>query len=66
MKRIPLIGMLILLVSGCATAISERGICDGTERLRDDHTGALIADGGDQSVVTGAALLDALDRACGG
>lgn len=56
----------MMLVSGCATAISDMAICDGTERLRDDHTGALIADGGDQSVVTGAALLDALDRACGG
>ena len=57
--------MLMTLVSGCATVISEQAICDGTERLRDDHTEALINDGGDGSVVTGAALLDALDRACG-
>ena len=55
---------LMLLVSGCATVISEQAICDGTDRLRDDHTDALIEDGGDQSVITGATLLDALDRAC--
>ncbi|WMM94920.1 hypothetical protein CRP804_gp42 [Roseobacter phage CRP-804] len=53
------------LVSGCATVVSEDAICDGTERLRDDHTDALLADGGDLSVTTGAALIDALDRACG-
>ena len=65
MKLIPLSVTLAMLVSGCATAISDQAICDGTERLRDSHTEALIADGGDGSVITGAALLDALDRACG-
>ena len=54
----------MLLVSGCATAISEQAICDGTDTLRDSHTDALIEDGGDLSVATGATLLDALDRAC--
>jgi hypothetical protein len=53
-----------MLVSGCAIATSEQAICDGTERLRDFHTEALIEDGGSQSVITGSALLDALDRAC--
>jgi hypothetical protein len=56
--------MLTPLVSGCATAISNPAICDGTESLRDAHTEALLGDGGDTSVITGAMLLDALDQAC--
>lgn len=65
MKQIALSVMLVTLVSGCATVVSEDAICDGTEALRNYHTGALLTDGGDRSVVTGAALIDALDRACG-
>ena len=66
MKQLILLGMLTVLVSGCATGMtSEVAICDGTESLRDAHTDALLADGGDTSVVTGVALIDALDRACG-
>lgn len=65
MKQLALIAMLTLLVSGCATAVSDHAICDGTESLRDAHTEALLSDGGDASVVSGVALIDALDRACG-
>lgn len=56
--------ILPLLASGCAN-VSETAICDGTERLRDAHTAALLADGGPQSQVTGARLLSALDAGCG-
>ena len=56
--------MLTLLVSGCATVPNSAAICDGTERLRDTHTEALLADGGDKSVLSGAALIAALDAGC--
>ena len=56
--------MPMLLVSGCATAISSNAICDATEKLRTSHTDALIADGGDQSVITGAALIATIDEGC--
>lgn len=50
---------------GCAPVSSPNAICDGTASLRDTHTEALIEDGGDLSVVTGAALIAALDAGCG-
>lgn len=56
---------LTLLVSGCAIVPNSSAICDGTERLRDAHTEALLADGGDKSVLSGAALIAALDAGCG-
>lgn len=57
--------MLMLLVSGCVSAMSDhQALCDGTGSLRDYHSEALVVDGGDLSVTTGATLLDALDRAC--
>lgn len=49
---------------GCASVSSPNAICDGTEALRDTHTQALIEDGGDRSVITGAALIAALDAGC--
>ena len=49
---------------GCAPVSSQNAICDGTVPLRDTHAEALIGDGGDQSVVTGAALIAAIDAAC--
>lgn len=57
---------LPLLVAGCVTATNDSALCDGTRAARDAHTDALLADGGDQSLVTGAALLSRLDAACGG
>ena len=52
------------LVSGCAPVSSPNAICDGTVALRDTHTQALLTDGGDVSVQTGAALIAALDAGC--
>jgi hypothetical protein len=43
---------------------SPSAICDGSLRLRDAHTEALIEDGGKQSIKTGAALIASLDAAC--
>jgi hypothetical protein len=52
-------------LSSCGIArINEVGVCDGTERLRDAHTDALLSDGGQRSVKTGAALIAALDAGC--
>lgn len=43
---------------------NEAALCDGTKRARDAHTAALLADGGAQSVVTGANLIGILDAGC--
>jgi hypothetical protein len=56
---------LMLLVSGCASAVSDRAICDGTIADRSAHAAALAQDGGDLSVTTGQVLIQKLDAACG-
>jgi len=56
--------VLTMPMLGCASVSSPNAICDGTEALRDTHTQALIEDGGDRSVITGAALIAALDAGC--
>lgn len=48
-----------------SVGISGSAICDGSLRLRDAHTEALIEDGGRQSIKTGAALIASIDAACG-
>ena len=55
--------MLLMLGSGCSIA-NGVAICDGTARLRDAHADALLNDAGDRSVITGAALIAALDAGC--
>lgn len=55
--------MLTLLVSGCLNA-NATAICDATKRLRDAHADALLVDGGDMAVTTGAALIATLDAGC--
>ena len=55
---------LTYCVTGCATVASNSAICDGTRAARTAHAGALAADGGDMSVMTGAALIRQLDAAC--
>ena len=54
---------LTLAVSSCVIG-NPAAICDGTVRLRDAHADALLLDGGDRSVATGAALIGALDAGC--
>lgn len=56
--------MLTLLVSGCATALNDSAICDGTAQSRTSHAEALVADGGPQSLVTGALLIQQIDAGC--
>ena len=55
--------ILVMLVSGCLS-VNGAAICDGTKRLRDAHADALLEDAGDRSVVTGAALIGAIDAGC--
>lgn len=55
----------ILLVSACKSVGSGDAICDSTSQLRTRHAAALVADGGDQSVVTGHKLIVAIDTVCG-
>ncbi|ARO14453.1 hypothetical protein BVG79_01107 [Ketogulonicigenium robustum] len=52
-------------MSGCASAVSQGAICDGTRQARADHARALAEDGGDLSVVTGARLIGLIDAGCG-
>ena len=55
--------MLLMLASGCLS-VNGVAICDGTARLRDAHADALLDDAGDRSVITGAALIAAIDAGC--
>lgn len=55
--------MLMLLVSGCETvkANSTSAAKAGLTPLADAHADALVEDGGPKSLVTGAALIAAID-----
>lgn len=57
---------LTMLGTACAPAvtINERAVCDALAALVDDHADALLQDGGDASVVTGANLIAAYDAGC--
>lgn len=67
MLRQILTPLVALSLSACAGAppASDRGLCAGLEPLGRAHAEALLADGGDASVVTGARLLAGLDAGCG-
>jgi hypothetical protein len=54
----------LFFVTGCLS-VNGNAICDGSQRLRDAHTEALLEDGGRQSLKTGVALIASLDAACG-
>jgi len=58
---------LMLLAAGCASVkTNERAMCDGTARFVDRHADALLGPRvPDDVVVSGAALIAALDAACG-
>jgi hypothetical protein len=53
-----------LALTSCLS-VNESAICDGTLRLRDAHTTALLEDAGQRAVKTGAALIASIDVACG-
>ena len=55
---------LTLLASGCANAPNDSAICNGTAQSRTAHAAALVADGGPQSLVTGAFLIQQIDAGC--
>lgn len=57
---------LTLLVSGCANALNDSAICNGTAQSRTAHAAALVADGGPLSLVTGATLIQQIDAGCEG
>ena len=59
---------LTLPVTGCFVgdrAGSLDGACDALEPSLRAHAVALATDAGDQAVLTGDALIERLDRACG-
>lgn len=62
--RLGLCLILTLLLSGCATAPNDSAICNGTAQSRTAHAAALVADGGPQSLVTGAFLIQQIDAGC--
>jgi len=55
---------MIMMLSGCATALNDSAICDGTAQSRTSHAAALAADGGPLSLVTGALLIQQIDAGC--
>lgn len=62
----PLLGILstTLLAAGCASAVNDSAICDGTASARTTHAAALAKDGGNLSIVTGATLIRMIDAGC--
>lgn len=52
------------LLTGCGAAVSDAALCDGTSAARAALAAALVADGGDKSLVTGAHLIQLLDAGC--
>ena len=62
MRRL-LILTLILPVTACVN-VSDSAICDGLKNDVDRHAEALLADGGDLSVVSGDNLIAKFDAAC--
>jgi hypothetical protein len=54
----------MLLVSGCANALNDSAICNGTAQSRTSHAKALATDGGPLSLVTGALLIQQVDVGC--
>jgi len=54
----------LFFVIGCANVASNNAICDGTLGDRAAHASALAEDGGEKSIITGAALIRKLDAAC--
>ena len=68
----PILPLLVTLsLAACAApggapgAGGAEALCDGLEPLARRHAAALVADGGDRSVVSGAELLAGLDAGCG-
>jgi len=66
MMKIILMAILGLSVTGCATVVSDSGICDATARAVTEHAAALTLDGGPQSLRTGDRLVRMLDAGCAG
>mgnify|MGYP001198557575 CR=1 FL=1 len=68
MKRTLVLGMSMLIVSGCvsgsAPLVESRPLCEETADLRSNHAGALAEDGGPRSVSTGRALIATIDAGC--
>jgi hypothetical protein len=56
--------LTLTLLSGCATVPNSEAICNGTAQSRTAHAAALVADGGPQSLVTGALLIQQIDAGC--
>lgn len=65
MRTLVTVIALSSLASGCASVASDSAICAATERERAAHAAALAADGGDQSIRTGRALIAKIDAGCG-
>lgn len=57
--------LVSFFVTACSPVMNDSATCDGLSRFIDAHNEALFEDGGDGSVITGAALISAYDQACG-
>jgi hypothetical protein len=56
--------ILMLPLNGCVNALNSNAICDGTAQSRTNHAAALAQDGGPNSLVTGALLIQQIDAGC--
>lgn len=58
--------MLMMLLSSCGIVkVSSPAVCDGTQRYRGAHADAILEEGTGRVLITGAALIAAIDAACG-
>lgn len=58
-------GILMLILSGCASGPSGEALCDGSAEARSALAAALVADGGPQSRAAGRTLIARIDAGCG-
>lgn len=56
--------LLLMLLSGCGTVVSDSALCDATAQARDQAAAAVLIDGGEQSIIAVANLLQLLDKGC--
>ena len=56
--------IVLLIVTGCASAGSLKVLCDRTVVSRNNHAEALGIDGGNKSVTTGRVLISQIDAGC--
>lgn len=59
-----LLTLVLFLGAACSPRINDSAVCAGIARFVDAHNEALLEDGGDKAVISGASLIAAIDASC--